>query len=116
VVRTPACHAGGRGAPAIFLLRGFRESPAGERNPNSLSRLFEEFISRVNRVTYETLEYGLDDTAPFFLEISPKIPTISGKSDPSARCNPKCGVSAFLLRATIESRNRNARSVTSHST
>jgi hypothetical protein len=54
LLRTPACHAGGRGAPAIFLLRGFRESPAGERNPNSLSRLFEEFISRVNRVTYET--------------------------------------------------------------
>jgi hypothetical protein len=32
-------------APASFLLRGFRESPARERNPNPLSRLFDEFCS-----------------------------------------------------------------------
>src|SRR5216684_8969159 len=32
-------------AHASFLLRGFRESPARERNPNPLSRLFDEFCS-----------------------------------------------------------------------
>jgi len=33
------------GKQEVAQLRGFRESPARERNPNPLSRLFDEFCS-----------------------------------------------------------------------
>ncbi len=87
-------------APAIFLLRGFRGSPDGERNPNPLSRLSEELISLVNRATYETRR-NTAWTTPHrsSSRFRRKFLTISGKSDPSTRCSPRRGVSAVLLRA-----------------
>jgi hypothetical protein len=86
-------------------LRGFRGSPDGERNPNPLSRLSEELISLVNRVTYET-RWNTAWTTPHrsSARFRRKFLTISGNSGPSTRCSPRRGVSAFLLRGTIASR------------